>query len=198
MSWRDSFRWSASNRHFLALSLTAVMILVLDQITKIIAVKTMPPVPVKVIGDFLQWNLVFNEGGAFSSNLGSGSFYTFAAIFVTILVLVVLAKDAGKNKLLDYSLAMVIGGALGNLTDRLYYGKVVDFIDVDFFDIHLQPAKILFYDFPGYYMTRWPVFNIADSAVSVGMVLIIIALILDAKRGARKQSCAISPTDSGS
>ena len=193
MSGRQLPRWSTANRHLLALSLTAIGILVLDQSTKIIALKALlPSQPQQALGDFLQWNLVFNEGGAFSSNLGNSQFYTFAAIFVTILILIVLAKDAGKSKLLDYSLAMVVGGALGNLTDRLYYGKVVDFIDVDFFDIHLEPAKVLFYNFPGYHMTRWPVFNIADSAVSVGMVLIIIALIFDS----RKKSCAINPTDS--
>lgn len=195
MTWRDSLRWSTANRHLLALSLTTIIVLVLDQVTKIIALDHLVPFkPVEVVGDFLQWNLVFNEGGAFSSNLGSSTFYTFAAVFVTILILTVLAKDAGKNKLLDYSLAVVVGGALGNLADRLQYGRVVDFIDVDFFDITLEATRVIIFDFPGYQMTRWPVFNIADSAVSVGMVLIIIALILDS----RKNSCAVDPADSNS
>jgi len=195
MSWRESLRWSPANRHLLALSLTSIAVLIVDQITKNIALSTLVPSrPVPVLGDFMQWNLVFNEGGAFSSTLGSSTFYTVAAVLVTILVLIVLSKDAGKNKLLDYSLALVIGGALGNLTDRLHYGRVVDFVDFDFFDISLKPLKILFVHFPGYHMTRWPVFNVADSAVSVGMVLIIIALIV----GSRKNSCAVDPADSNS
>ncbi len=195
MSWREALGWSPANKHLLALSLTAIAVLILDQLTKTIALAgLLPSQPVEVLGSFLKWNLVFNEGGAFSSSLGSGTFYTFASILVTILILIILARDAGKNMLLDYSLALVVGGALGNLADRLHYGQVIDFIDVDFFDISLKPAKLLFFHFPGYHLTRWPVFNIADSAVSVGMVLIIIALIFDS----RKKECVVDPTDSSS
>lgn len=179
----DSLRWSAANRYLLSLSLISLTILLVDQVTKQVALTYLVDGrPVSVLGSFLQLTLVFNEGGAFSTQIGSTSFYTFASIVVTVLILYVLCRDAGKNRLLDIALAMVVGGALGNLVDRLHYGRVIDWIDFDFFDISIAAGRFLFFELPGYSMTRWPVFNIADSAVSVGMVLIVIAMILDSRR----------------
>ena len=68
---------------------------------------------------------------------------------------------------------MIMGGAIGNLIDRIAVGRVVDFLDVEFFDISLPAFQFLFMNFPGYSLTRWPVFNVADSAVTCGMILII-------------------------
>lgn len=185
----DNLRWSTANRYLFNVSLIAAVVFLADQITKIWALKSLSPVTkTSIIGDLVQFTLIFNEGGAFSTKLGSTYFYTFASIAVMIIVVIVLYKDAGKNRILDVALSLVLGGALGNLTDRLRFGAVVDFIDVDFPDFSLEPVKILFFDFPGYALDRWPVFNIADSAVSVGMVLIIVALISDS----RKQKCAIN------
>lgn len=144
------------------------------------------------MGEFLQLTLVFNEGGAFSTRLGSTMFYVVASLLVMVFVISFLYREAGKSRLLDLALALVIGGALGNLLDRLRFGSVIDWVDVDFFDIHLAPGRVLFFDFPGYDLTRWPVFNVADSAVSVGMVLLIISLILSS----REQKNAPSTTDS--
>lgn len=189
MPWSENLRWSSANRYLFNVSLIAAVVFLADQITKIWALRALSPVTkTSIIGDLVQFTLIFNEGGAFSTKLGSTYFYTFASIAVMIIVVTVLYKDAGKNRILDIALSLVLGGALGNLTDRLRFGAVVDFIDVDFPDFSLEPAKILFFDFPGYALDRWPVFNIADSAVSVGMVLIIAALISDS----RKQKCAIS------
>ncbi len=189
MPWSENLRWSAANRYLLNVSLIAAVVFLADQITKIWALKTLSPITkTSVIGDLVQLTMIFNEGGAFSTKLGSTYFYSFASIAVMIIVVIVLFKDAGKNRILDIALSLVLGGALGNLTDRLRFGAVVDFIDVDFPDISLKPAKILFFDFPGYALDRWPVFNIADSAVTVGMVLIVAALIFDS----RKQKCDIN------
>lgn len=189
MPWNDNLRWSPANRYLASLSLISAIVLLADQITKIFALKLLSPVTkTNVIGELLQFTLVFNEGGAFSTKLGSTYFYTFASIVVMIIVVAVLYKDSGKNRVLDLALALVLGGALGNLTDRLRFGAVVDWIDVDFPDFSLKPAKILFFDFPGYALNRWPVFNIADSAVSIGMVLIVVALILDS----RKRKCELN------
>ncbi len=189
MPWSDNLRWSAANRYLFNVSLIAAVVFLADQITKIWALKSLSPVTkTSVISDLVQFTLIFNEGGAFSTKLGSTYFYSFASIAVMIIVVIVLFKDAGKNKILDVALSLVLGGALGNLTDRLRFGAVVDFIDVDFPDIKLEPARVLFFDFPGYALDRWPVFNIADSAVTVGMVLIVAALIFDS----RKQKCDIN------
>lgn len=185
MTWSDSFTWSSANRYLLRLSLISVTIFIVDQITKQLALShlaTLEKYP--VWGDFLQFTLVFNEGGAFSSNLGSTLFYAIASIIVMAFVIGFLYREAGRNKVLDFSLALVIGGALGNLIDRARFGSVIDFVDVDFPDIHIAPTKILFWNFPGYELLRWPVFNVADSSISVGMVLIVAVLLF----GSRKKS----------
>ncbi len=188
----ESLRWSPANRYLLLLSSISGLVYLLDQFTKEAALKFLSPVShTPIFGDLLRFTLVFNEGGAFSTRLGSAYFYTFASVLVMIIVVIVLYRDAGKNRILDTALALVLGGALGNLTDRLRFGAVVDFIDFDFPDIALAPGKLLFFDFPGYSLDRWPVFNIADSAVSVGMVLLVIALLVDS----RKRQCVVNPVD---
>jgi signal peptidase II len=183
MVWNESLAWSSANKYLLRLSLISVFIFIFDQVTKQIALTHLAAIDRHpVIGTFLQWTLVFNQGGAFSTRLGSTLFYAIASFLVMVFVVIFLFREAGRNKLLDFALALVVGGALGNLIDRCRFGSVVDFVDVDFFDIHIAPAKILFLDFPGYDLNRWPVFNVADSAVSVGMVLIVIVLVFGPKK----------------
>ncbi len=189
----DSLSWSPANKYLLRLSLISVCIFALDQITKQIALTHLAPFDKHVVwGDFLQWTLVFNEGGAFSTKLGSTLFYTVASLAVMVFVIAFLFREAGRNKLLDFALALVVGGALGNLIDRFRFGSVVDFVDVDFFDIHIPPTNLLFWKFPGYEMTRWPVFNVADSAVTVGMTLIVIVLLFGKKGHTDADSSRIS------
>jgi signal peptidase II len=192
MAWSDSLCWSSGNRYFLKLSTISTLVFILDQWTKKLVI-TYLGVPGKraVIGEFLQLTLVFNEGGAFSTRFGPTMFYAAASVLVMVFVIGFLYREAGKSRLLDLALALVIGGALGNLLDRVRFGSVIDWVDVDFFDIHLAPGKLLFFDFPGYDLTRWPVFNVADSAVSVGMVLLISSLIISS----RERKNASSPTD---
>jgi signal peptidase II len=184
MVWSESFSWSTANKYLLRLSLISVFIFTLDQITKQIALDHLATLEkYKIWGDFLQFTLVFNEGGAFSTRLGSTLFYAIASVIVMAFIIGFLYREAGKNKLLDLSLSLVVGGALGNLIDRIRFSSVVDFVDVDFPDIHIGSSKILFWNFPGYELLRWPVFNVADSAVSVGMVLIIIVILFGSRKG---------------
>jgi len=109
--------------------------------------------PVHVIGELVRFTYVRNSGVAFG--LGAGlpfPYYLFSiAAVVAILVLFVRGRVHGLGRQL--ALALILGGALGNLVDRLSTGLVVDFIDVGFGRWH------------------WPVFNVADSAVSIGVVL---------------------------
>ena len=137
-----------------ALLALAGAVLALDLWTKQWATRTLaggPPVP--VIGELVRFTYVRNSGIAFG--LGAGlpfPYYVFSiAAVLAILVLFLRGRVHGTGR--RVALALILGGALGNLVDRLTTGLVVDFIDV------------------GWGRWHWPVFNVADSAVSIGVVL---------------------------
>jgi signal peptidase II len=120
-----------------------------------------------VIDSFFKLTYILNYGGVFGSRLGSNIFYLLSAIAVVIIVIFFLIREFGKNKYIDLSLFIVLGGAVGNLFDRIRMGAVVDFLDFDFLKIHLL----------GYTFNRWPTFNIADAAVTVGMILLVVTVL---------------------
>ncbi len=120
-----------------------------------------------VLDGFFKLTYILNYGGVFGSRLGSNIFYLLSAIAVVILVIFFLIREFGKNKYIDLSLFIVLGGAIGNLFDRIRMGAVVDFLDFDFMKIRLL----------GYNFDRWPTFNIADAAVTVGMILLVITVL---------------------
>jgi signal peptidase II len=130
-----------------------------DVITKRIAVDALVPryVPRQVLGDWVQFRLVYNQGAAFGIYLGQWSRWIFIAL--TVVAVVILGRMYRGTKATDWfrttAIAMVVGGALGNLVDRLRSAQgVVDFIDI------------------GLGAHRWPTFNVADMGVSVGAVLL--------------------------
>lgn len=129
-----------------------------------------------IIDSFLRFTFVENPGMAFGINIGISSklFLSVFSIAASIGILIYLYKNREERFMLRFSLAMILGGAIGNLIDRVFYGvfygyaplfqgKVVDFIDLDFFDINLFGTL---YD-------RWPIFNVADMAVTIGVILLI-------------------------
>lgn len=120
-----------------------------------------------VLDGFFKLTYILNYGGVFGSRLGSNIFYLLSALAVVILVIFFLIREFGKNKYIDLSLFIVLGGAIGNLFDRIRMGAVVDFLDFDFLKIHLL----------GYTFNRWPTFNIADAAVTVGMIMLVITVL---------------------
>ena len=135
------------------------IVALLDVVTKAIAVRALVPqrVPHEVLGDKLRLTLVYNPGAAFGLNLGSQSRWIFTAL--TLIALVILWRLYRFTQRGDYlrvlALALVCAGAIGNLLDRLRSDLgVVDFLDV------------------GVGTTRWPTFNVADMAVSVGAILL--------------------------
>src|SRR5574341_1223344 len=91
------------------------------------------------------------------------------------------------------SAGSIMGGAFGNLVDRFRFGQVVDFLDFDFFDISIPQFKFGFLDFPGFYLDRWPVFNLADSSVTCGAVLIILQMFLTKKKPAEASLENVQP-----
>jgi len=135
-----------------------LVVLVVDVITKAIAERAlMRGIPHEVLGSAVQLRLVYNPGAAFGLNLGSESRWIFAAL--TLVALVILARLYRSTRAGDAArataLALVCAGATGNLIDRVrsFFG-VVDFIDV------------------GIGTSRWPTFNVADMAVSIGAGLL--------------------------
>lgn len=152
-------------------------VIVLDQASKIIVKHTMLiGEPVQVLGSFFQLTYVENSGMAFGIQIDNRIMFSFLSLFALSLVIYYLIKSRKEHPLLQIALSLILGGAVGNIFDRMVYGSVVDFLDFEFFDISLPTIKFLFINFEGYHMTRWPVFNIADSAVTCGMILIVISI----------------------
>jgi signal peptidase II len=130
----------------------------------------------EVIGDFLRWTYVENPGMAFGLNFGMpvvlSLFSIAAAIFLVFLIQ--RTENQGINGL-RLALALILGGAVGNLIDRVFYGAIFDYAPlfygkvVDFVDINIPDMNLL-----GNELKRFYVFNVADAAVSIGVVLLLI------------------------
>lgn len=167
--------------------LVSLGVIVVDQLTKLLVkgfsvpfldlhVKGLPlGTSIPVIGDFARLTYIENPGMAFGIDVGGKLFFSIFSIIASVGILFYLYKVRNERLLFRFSLALILGGAIGNLIDRvfygllfddagLFYGKVVDFIDVDFFNVNVL----------GYHLSRWPVFNVADSSVTVGVLLLLI------------------------
>lgn len=149
----------------------SVLAFVLDQWTKHIVLDNMELYQSIQVTGFLNWTHVHNYGAAFSLLADSGGwqrwFFTIIALVVSVVILWWLRQSTKEQVLLPVSFSLILGGALGNVYDRLLYGYVVDFIDVY------------------YQQWSWPAFNIADSAIFFGAVLLIIDMF---KNGDPKES----------
>ena len=159
------------------LALLFCIVLLVDQVTKYIAVSTLRVgVPVPVLGDFVRWTLTYNPGGAFGVRLG-GSVYYLVTSFVIFFILIMYVWRHRFVNHVAVPLSIVAGGAAGNIIDRLRYGEVIDFVDCDFFNIHVGI----------YNMDRWPIFNVADMAVSIGIVVTIILILFFSRKTANAE-----------
>lgn len=155
-----------------------VVLVILDQITKyIIKTSMMVGDSFTVIGDFFRITFVENPGMAFGVHIGNPFIFLGLSLVAAGLVFYYLFRLRKQSWMLQTALSLIAAGAIGNLTDRLLYGKVVDFLDFEFIDVFIPAFNLLGVHFSGYSMTRWPVFNVADSSVTVGMVVIIAYLI---------------------
>lgn len=166
------------------------LIVIIDQISKYIVKNTMQlHDSIEVLGDFFRLTYIENPGMAFGIQLESKFWFTLLSIVASIIVLLYLIRLPNERFLFRFSLSLIFGGAIGNLIDRLFYGKVVDFFDVEFFNINIPAFQFSFINFPGYDLYRWPVFNIADATVSCGMILIIWTILV--QRNPIKQEVTI-------
>jgi len=150
----------------------SVVVLLLDQCTKLLADALLVLHQQVVLVPGLALFKAYNPGAAFSFLSDASGwqrwFFVVLAFIIIGVLLVWLRRLSAEEKATSLALALILGGAAGNLIDRLVYGHVIDFIDVYYGSWH------------------WPAFNVADSAISVGAVL----LLLDAFRGAGKPSAA--------
>jgi signal peptidase II len=140
---------------FLSLPLYA-----LDQWTKQMVLRFISrDEPRVLVADFFSLVNVTNTGAAFGSFRGNNTFFIAISSVALVIVLILLLRARAPDGLRDLSLALLLAGILGNLTDRLLYGHVIDFL---LFDLHIP------------YAHPWPAFNVADSCISVAVVLFII------------------------
>lgn len=142
--------------------LIALIVVVLDQYTKALAVKKLSNGTIPVIKNIFHFTYVENTGAAFGIFKNSNTAFIIITSIILIGVIIALVKMKPKNKLIIVSTGLVIGGALGNLIDRILRGFVVDFLD--------------------FRAINYPVFNVADSCVVVGAILICVYLIFFDKK----------------
>jgi signal peptidase II len=140
---------------FLSLPLYA-----LDQLTKQLVLRFINPFDARsVIPDVFTLVNVPNTGAAFGTFKGNNTFFVGISILALVVVTVLLVRPRRADPWRDVSLALLLAGILGNLTDRLLYGHVIDFL---LFNLHVR------------YADPWPAFNVADSCISIAVVLFII------------------------
>ena len=134
----------------------AATILVLDQLTKAwIAANVDPARPTEIVGDLLRLVISHNTGALFGMFRDQAILFALASMAVIGLIVVYHGRS-GRNTILSVALGLLLGGALGNLTDRLRLGYVLDFVDAGIGDF------------------RWYTFNVADSAISVSLLLLLL------------------------
>ena len=162
------------------LLLISAVIITLDRITKSIVAAHVPfGDGIPIIPGFLRITHWLNEGAAFSLFADSASpnavrwgLIAFSAV-AAIAVLIALIRLGSRISLATVALALVLGGALGNLHDRIAYGSVVDFIEVHIFGYH------------------WPDFNVADSSIVIGACLLLLDSLLPRKSSESEESVEI-------
>ncbi len=146
----------------------SVLIVVLDQASKLAAEHWLLPWQAVPVLPSFNLTLMYNSGAAFSFLAGAGGwqrwFFIVLASAISVALTVWLARLPSDQRRQALALALILGGAVGNLIDRVLYGHVIDFIQ-------------LYYQ--GWY---WPTFNIADSAITVGAALLVIDSLLDMRR----------------
>lgn len=144
------------------------LVLILDQFTKLLAdTLLVMHEPVSLL-PFLDLAKAYNAGAAFSFLSQADGwqrwFFVGITLFVAVVIVLWLARLSPSQRRIGLALSLVLGGAIGNLVDRLVYGHVIDFIDLYYGSWH------------------WPTFNVADSAITVGAVLLVLDSLLSGRK----------------
>jgi len=142
--------------------LFSVIVVLVDQVSKLFVKFAFEyGKPHRIIGDVVRLTYIENPGMAFGIEIGGQVFFTVFSFIATIVIFIYIVRARHEKFWLRFSLALILGGAIGNLIDRFLYGKVIDFIEI------------------GIKNARWPIFNIADSAVTIGLVILITLILFD-------------------
>lgn len=150
-------------KYYIGISLlVAILVIVFDQVTKwFIATSMKIGDSYEVIPNFLNITSHRNNGAAWGILSGKMGFFYIITLIILVVLIVFYIKEAKFNLFMQVAISLLFAGALGNFIDRILHGEVVDFIDTNIFG----------YDFP--------IFNIADSSLTIGVLFVIIALLKD-------------------
>ena len=144
------------------------LVLILDQFTKLLADTLLVMYEPVSLLPFLDLSKAYNAGAAFSFLSQADGwqrwFFVGITLFVAVVIVLWLARLLPSQRRIGLALSLVLGGAIGNLVDRLVYGYVIDFIDLYYGSWH------------------WPTFNVADSAITVGAVLLVLDSLLSGNK----------------
>jgi len=142
-------------RKLAIITFVSFLTLVVDQILKFIVVHSFPAgISVPIVGDFLRITLIFNPNTAFGISLGENFPYTLVAGAISVVVFILALTEKNVWNIVAYSL--ILGGAIGNILDRIIRGEVVDFIDMGIGE-----------------NLRWYVFNGADVFITIGIIMLL-------------------------
>ena len=153
------------NPKYRLMAIVSGTVLILDQLAKVWVEKTMSLYQsIEIIPDFVHITYLRNTGAAFGFLAGGRStlrmvFFILVSAVAIGCISYLLRALSSQQKPLTVSLSLILGGAIGNLLDRVRLGEVIDFIDLHWYHIH------------------WPAFNVADSAISIGVILLFIQML---------------------
>jgi signal peptidase II len=139
--------------------LPALLVFIADRMTKLHVMRTMVPgESFRVLGEFFRITSVRNTGAAFGLFQGNHRVFVWISLVAIALVLVLYHRSGRGHRLRSLALGLILGGAFGNVYDRIRYREVVDFLEFSVGRFH------------------WPVFNLADSAVTIGVLLLVLEI----------------------
>jgi signal peptidase II len=150
----------AVTRAQLWLFTTALVITALDQVVKRVVVNTMElHQSIDVFGTFVRLTRTANTGGAFGILRGRSSWFIVVSIVAAVAIAALSRQIARGRRVERLAFGLIMGGAVGNLIDRIHLGSVIDFVDI------------------GGSAYRWPAFNVADSAITIGVTLLAVSIV---------------------
>ncbi len=146
--------------------LTAFLVVLLDRFTKQLAFDHLRvrEESIALLADWLKLTYTENTGIAFGISLGSQQLLVAVTALILVVLFLYVVFSKNRQPLFLFTFGLIMGGGVGNLVDRAIFGKVVDFLHVDIYQGYLF----------GSWVSLWPVFNIADSAITIGVCILLL------------------------